>query len=156
MTRVVHIESIVNCLRNLHCDEYLNVHVLVVRVVTSIVVMSWPLLLGGLLLSASQAMSVFLRPRYDMIPMSYHPNHLSPEMPLQPLRANRTINRLFYPGPIPRLPHKRYSRRVQEEIKRRTEAMMRRNSPSMKKIRARIALLGNVSIIVLLCILCKF
>ena len=119
---------------------------LVVRVVTSIVVMSWPLLLGGLLLSASPAMSGSIRPGYNMIPMSYPPNPLPypSEMPVQQLRANRTIHKLHYPGHDPKLPHKRYSRRVQEEIKRRTEAMMRRNSPSMKKIRARIALLGMV------------
>ena len=123
-----------------------SVDVVVVRVVTSIVVMSWPLLLGGLLLSASPAMSGFIRPGYNMIPMSYPPNPLPypPEMPVRPLRANRTINRLSYPEQDPRLPHKHYSRRVQEEIRRRTEAMMRRNSPSMKKIRARIALLGMV------------
>ena len=151
MTRVVHIESIVNCLRNLHCVEYLNVHVLLVRVVTIIVVMSWPLLLGGLLLSASLAMSGSIRPGYSMIPMSYPPNSLpySPKMLVNPLRANRTLNRLSNPEHDPKLLHKRYSRRVQEEIKRRTEAMMRRNSPSMKKIRARIALLGMVTIIVL-------
>ena len=123
-----------------------------VRVVTSIVVMSWPLLLGGLLLSASPAMSGSIRPGYNMIPMSYppHPLPYPPEIRVQPLRANRTIHRLSYPEHDPKQPHKRYSRRVQEEIKRRTEAMMRRNSPSMKKIRARIALLGMVSIIVLL------
>ena len=111
----------------------------VVRVVTSIVVMSWLLLLGGLLLSASPAMSGSIRPGYNMIPMSYppHPLPYPPEMPVQPLRANGTIHRLSYSDP--KLPHKRYSRRVQEEIRRRTEAMMRRNSPSMKKIRARIA-----------------
>ena len=128
---------------------------LVVRVVTSIVVMSWPLLLGGLLLSASPAMSGSIRPGYNMnmIRMSYPPNPLPypPEMPpVHPLRSNRTINRLSYPEQDPKLPHKRYSRRVQEEIKRRTEAMMRRNSPSMKKIKARIALLGMVQLIVLL------
>ena len=117
---------------------------MLVRVVTSIVVMSWPLLLWGLLLSASPSKSVFLRPRYDMIPMSYPPNPL-PYPPDMPVRANRTIHRLSYPERDPiRLPHKHYSRRVQEEIRRRTEAMMRRNSPSMKKIRARIALLGIV------------
>ena len=114
--------------------------------------MSWPLLLGGLLLSASPAMSGSIRPGYNMIPMSYPPNPLPypSEMPVHPLRANRTLNRLSYPEQDPKLPHKRYSRRVQEEIRRRTEAMMRRDSPSMKKIRARIALLGIVSIIVLL------
>ena len=119
------------------------------RVVTSIVVMSWPLLLGGLLLSASPAMSGSIRPGYNMIPMSYPPNPLQslpypPEMPAQPLRTNRTITRLSYHERDPKLklPHKRYSRRVQEEIRRRTEAMMRRDSPSMKKIRARIASLG--------------
>ena len=79
-----------------------------------------------------------------MIPMSYppHPLPYPPKMPVHPLRANRTIQRLSYPEPDPKLPHKRYSRRVQEEIRRRTEAMMRRDSPSMKKIRARIASLG--------------
>ena len=119
-------------------------YVVLVRVVTSIVVMSWPLLLGGLLLSASPAMSGSIRPGYNMIPMSYppHPLPYPPEMTVRPLRSNRTTYRLSYPEHDPRLPHKRYSRRVQEEIKRRTEAMMRRNSPSMKKIRARIASLG--------------
>ena len=122
-----------------------------VRVVTSIVVMSWPLLLGGLLLSVSPAMSGSIRPGYNMIPMSYPPNPLPypPGIRVQPLRANRTIKRLSYPEHDPKLPHKRYNRRVQEEIKRRTEAMMRRNSPSMKKIAARIALLGMVTIIFL-------
>ena len=112
----------------------------------------WPLLLGGLLLSASPAMSGSIRPGYNMIPISYppHPLPYPPEMTVRPLRSNRTTYRLSYPEHDPRLPHKRYSRRVQEEIKRRTEAMMRRDSPSMKKIRARIALLGMVSIIVLL------
>ena len=126
-------------------------YVVLVRVVTSIVVMSWPLLLGGLLLSASPAMSGSIRPGYNMIPMSYppHPLPYPPEMPVnQPLRTNRTVNRLSYPEQDSKLPHKRYSRRVQEEIRRRTEAMMRRNSPSMKKIRARIAMLGMVSMIV--------
>ena len=119
----------------------------VVRVVTSIVVMSWPLLLGGLLLSASPAMSGSIRPGYNMIPMSYPPNPLTypPKMHVQPFRANRTIHRPSYLEHDPKLPHKRYNRRVQEEIRRRTEAMMRRNSPSMKKIAARIALLGMVS-----------
>ena len=114
------------------------------RVVASIVVMSWPLLLGGLLLSASPAMSGSIRPGYNMIPMSYPPTPLpySPKMSVNPLRANRTLNRLSYPEHDPKLPHKRYSRRVQEEIRRRTEAMMRRDSPSMKKIRARIVSLG--------------
>ena len=113
--------------------------------------MSWPLLLGGLLLSASPAMSGSIRPGYNMIPMSYPPNPLPypPKMSVPLLRANRTVHKLSYPEQGPRLPHKRYSRRVQEEIRRRTEAMMRRDSPSMKKIRARIALLGMVSIIVL-------
>ena len=147
----------------------------VVRVVTSIVVMSWPLLLGGLLLSASPAMSESIRPGYNMIPMSYppHPLPYPPEMSVHPLRANQTIQRLSYPPqPLPYPPetsvqplranrtihrlsypehdpkHKRYNRRVQEEIRRRTEAMMRRDSPSMKKITARIALLGMVSMIV--------
>ena len=122
----------------------------VVRVVTSIVVMSWPLLLGGLLLSASPAMSESIRPGYNMIPMSYppHPLPYPPEMSVHPLRANQTIQRLSYPEQDPKLPNKRYSRRVQEEIRRRTEAMMRRDSPSMKKIAARIALLGMVSMIV--------
>ena len=117
---------------------------LVVRVVTSIVVMSWPLLLGGLLLSASPAMSGSIRPGYNMIPMSYppHPLPYPPETSVQLLRANRTIHRLSYPEQDPKL--KRYNRRVQEEIRRRTEAMMRRNSPSMKKITARIASLGMV------------
>ena len=121
----------------------------VARVVTSIVVMSWPLLLGGLLLLASPAMSGSIRPGYNMISMSYPPDPLPypPKMSVQPLRTNRTINRLSYPEPNPKLPHKHYSRRVQEEIRRRTEAMMKRNSPSMKKIRARIALLGMVTII---------
>ena len=111
--------------------------------------MSWPLLLGGLLLSASLAMSGSIRPRYNMIPMSYPPNPLPypPEMPFHPIRANRTIHRLSYPEPDPKLPHKQYNRRVQMEIKRRTEAMMRRNSPSMKKIAARIAMLGAVTLI---------
>ena len=110
-----------------------------------------PLLLGGLLLSASPAMSGSIRPGYNMIPMSYPPNPLPypPEMPVRPLRANRTINRLSYSEQDPRLPHKHYNRRVQEEIRRRTEAMMRRDSPSMKKIAARIAMLGMVTMMVL-------
>ena len=120
----------------------------VVRVVTSIVVMSWPLLLGGLLLSASPAMSGSIRPGYNMIPMSYPPIPIPMSyLPLRvhPLRANQTIHRLYYhPEHDPKLPHKRYSKRVQEEIKRRTEAMMRRDSPSMKIIAARIASLGKV------------
>ena len=121
----------------------------VVRVVTSIVVMSWPLLLGGLLLSASPAMSGSIRPGYNRIPMSYppHPLPYPPKMHVPLSRANRTIQRLSYPEHDPKLPHKRYSRRVQEEIRRRTEAMMRRDSPSMKKIAARIALLGMVPLI---------
>ena len=136
-----------------------------VEIVTSIVVMSWPLLLGGLLLSASAAMSVFLRPRYDMFPMSYplKPLPYPPVMPVQLLRANRTINVLSYnpyqkpenPYHDPRLPHRHYNRRVRAEIKRRTEAMMRRNSPSMKKIAARIALFGMVPLIVLLLLFCR-
>ena len=82
--------------------------------------------------------------------MSYPPNPLPypPKMFVPLLRANRTIHRLSYPEQDPKLLHKHYTRRVQEEIRRRTEAMMRRNSPSMKKIRARIALLGMVSMIV--------
>ena len=132
--------------------SWASVDVVVVRVVTSIVVMSWPLLLGGLLLSASPARSGSIRPGYNMIPMSYPPNPLPypPQMPVHPLRTNRTINKLSYPEPNPKLPHRHYNRRVQAEIKRRTEAMMRRNSPSMKKIRARIALLGMVPLTVLL------
>ena len=82
--------------------------------------------------------------------MSYppHPLPYPPEMSVHPLRANQTIQRLSYPEQDPKLPNKRYSRRVQEEIRGRTEAMMRRDSPSMKKIAARIALLGMVSMIV--------
>ena len=128
-----------------------SVDVVVVRV-TSIVVMSWPLLLGGLLLVASPAMSGSIRPGYNMIPMSYPPNPLPypPKMHVQPSKANRTIHRLSYhPEHDHKLRLSRYSRRVQQEIRRRTEAMMRRNSPSMKKIAARIALLGMVTIIVL-------
>ena len=49
-----------------------------------------------------------------------------------------------HPEHDPELPHKGYNRRVQEEIRRRTEAMMRRDSPSMKIIAARIASLGKV------------
>ena len=58
---------------NIRARPQPSVDVVVVRVVTSIVVMSWPLLLGGLLLSASPAMSGSIRHGYNMntIPMSY-------------------------------------------------------------------------------------
>ena len=115
-----------------------------------VVVMSWPLLLGWILLSASPAMSGSIRPGYNMIPMSYTPNPPPniPKMPIQPFWTNQTIYKLSHPEHDPKMPHKQYNRRVQEEIKRRTEAMMRANSPSMKKIAARIALLGMVSIMI--------
>ena len=95
----------------------------------------WPLLLvEGILLPTSPAMSMLLHPRYNVS------NTYPPETPVQFLWPNLTASRIsFRPDLDP-------NQRGQEEIRRRTKAVMKKDSPYMKKIAARIALLGMVMV----------